>query len=471
MARRPAKSAGDARSSQVSRSAEGGASATSATSIIDASVYSPLPIGARDLLPETTRRRRAVSGRLVSTFERWGYREVTPPLIEYFEVLGRGLGADEAERCVRFIEAGTGELVSLRSDVTPQIARMVAQRVGGSVGAGEALRLCYAATLVRLPSGRDDRAQRDQVGIEYVGEDEPVADAELVGLAHEALVGLGLEGHRFDLAHTAVVREVFAHLGLSPQSALGRDLLASLARKDRGSIVALLRGAGWSGSEVEAVASLCELHGPPSLLPKARRRLAAVGAGGAVDRLRAIVETVAREYPEAVDRIMVDLGEVRGFDYYTGMRMRVWSPGASEPIVRGGRYNDMLARYGADMPATGFAVDLDALEEALIAGGAEVVGERQASARLVATAPGRCTRAGAAQLRAAAVAEARDARRRGLRAWIDADLGLEAAQATAERRGAERLTWFEIRGRARAAQLVRERWRRGAKGWRRESRK
>ncbi|MCA9701301.1 MAG: ATP phosphoribosyltransferase regulatory subunit, partial [Myxococcales bacterium] len=137
--------------------------------VVDDSVFNPLPIGARDLLPATTRRRRAVSEALLGTFERWGYREVMPPLLEYFEVLGRGLGTGERERCVRFIEAGTGELIGLRSDVTPQIARMVAQRVGGTVEPGDSLRLSYAGTVVRLPAGRHDRAELHQVGVEAVG--------------------------------------------------------------------------------------------------------------------------------------------------------------------------------------------------------------------------------------------------------------------------------------------------------------
>lgn len=439
--------------------------------IIDASVDNPLPIGARDLLPGTTRRRRAVTESLLASFESWGFREVMPPLIEYFEVLGRGLGNDERERCVRFIEAGTGELVGLRSDVTPQIARMVAQRVGGTVGPEDQLRLCYAATLVRLPAGRHDRAELHQVGVEHVGEDEPTADAELVALADAALCALGSRTHRFDLAHTAVVRDVFAELGLSP--AAERALRGRLARKDHDGLARALETHGVSGRAGRAVVALTELHGDPKLLAEARKLLAPVGGAEAVDRLRAVVDTIAREHPSVGGRISVDLGEVRGFDYYTGLRMRVWAPGSSEPVVRGGRYDDMLGRYGAALPAIGFAVELDALEEALVAGKIAVDGEALPSARLVALAPvaARTSKRVRAALRAAAVAESRDARKRGLRAWIDNKLALEAAQDMADRRGAERMTWLRVDGRGAKAGLIRERWRRGKSSWRRESSK
>ncbi|MFO7564798.1 MAG: ATP phosphoribosyltransferase regulatory subunit [Enhygromyxa sp.] len=426
--------------------------------IVDASVFNPLPVGARDLLPTTAKRRRAVTDALLGSFERWGYREVRPPLIEYFEVLGRGLGSDERERCVRFIEAGTGELVALRSDVTPQIARMVAQRVGGSIEPGDGLRLSYAATLVRLPAGRHDRAELHQVGFEYVGDPRPTADAELLGLADEALLGLGSSAHRFDLSHTSIVRQAIASLRVS--AAVERGLREALARKDSSGIATSLRGSDASAPVIEAFAALAELHGPPEVLADAHSRLAPLGVGPGIDHLRAVVEAVEREHPSARDRLLVDLGEARGFDYYTGSRVRVWAPGSSEPVARGGRYDDLLGRYGAALPATGLAFDLDALEDALVFAGAEVAGSELAPARLVATAAS--SSRSAAALRSAAVAELRRARVAGLRAWIDEGIDLEQSQRLAERRGADRITWFGAVG---ETEVDSQRWRRTAEGW------
>ena len=441
--------------------------------IVDTSVFNPLPIGARDLLPATAKRRRALTDTLLAGFDRWGYREVTPPLIEYYEVLGRGLGSDQRERCVRFIEAGTGELVALRSDVTPQIARMVAQRVGGSVEPGDGLRLSYAATLVRLPSGHDDRAELHQIGVEYVGDPRPTADAELIGLADATLTGLGCEAHRFDLSHTGVVRDALAALAVAPR--LEPMLRAALARKDQAELVAVLREAGCSAPVTEAFAALADLYGPPELLGDARERLAPLGVDAALEHLSAVVESVEREHPSVGPRLLIDLGEARGFDYYTGLRVRVWAPGSSGPLVRGGRYDDLLGRYGASLPATGLAFDLDALEDVLAAIAAEVVGAELAPARLVATCaigdlaaaanltPAPRREALAAAIRAAAVAEAREARAEGLRAWIDEDIGLEQTQRLAERRGADRITWFSVHTNG---EIVDQRWTRAADGWR-----
>ncbi|WP_052553162.1 ATP phosphoribosyltransferase regulatory subunit, partial [Enhygromyxa salina] len=349
---------------------------------VDTSVFSPLPIGARDLLPIAARRRRALTNELLVWFERWGYREIVPPLIEYFEVLGRGLGAEDRERCVRFIEAGTGGVVALRSDVTPQIARVVAQRVGGAVAAGDSMRLCYAATLVRLPNGRDDRAELHQVGVEYLGDGSESADAELIGLADASLLALGSSAHRFDLSHAAVVRDALAFLGLSPT--IERELRDHLARKDLDGLTRVLERAGVDRASTQAFASLADSYGPPALLAAARKRLRSIGAGEAIDQLREVVAAIEREHPSCAARVLVDLGEVRGFDYYTGLRLRVWAPGVGSPIVRGGRYDDLVSRYGAALPAVGLAFDLDALEDALAAADIQVAGAELSAARLIA---------------------------------------------------------------------------------------
>ncbi|EDM80697.1 ATP phosphoribosyltransferase regulatory subunit [Plesiocystis pacifica SIR-1] len=425
------------------------------SAVVDTSVFNPLPIGARDLLPTTSRRRRSNRERLLRVFEGWGYREITPPLLEYFEVHARGLSADMAERCVRFIEAGTGDVVALRSDVTPQIARVIAQRVGGEVEAGDQVRLCYAATSVRLPHGRHDRSELHQVGVECVGEQTPWADAELIGLADEALSALGSTAHRFDLSHTGVGRKLIA--GLDLPKAVAKELRARLGRKDRGGVVDLL-GSRCAPAQVDAVAELCELYGPPAILDRARELLAGVDAGearAALEELRAVVEVVQRQTPAVAERLLVDLGEVRGFDYYTGLRMRVWAPGASEPVVRGGRYDDMLTRYGATLPASGLAIDLDALDEALMAADSGQA-DAAAPATMLAVQPGEPS--GAGQRRARAAELAASLRRDGQRAWICAVAEVESALRQASRRGAQGLVWFASDGSV-------QRWREGAEGW------
>jgi ATP phosphoribosyltransferase regulatory subunit len=158
--------------------------------------------------------------------------------------------------------------------------------------------------------------------------------------------------------------------------------------------------------------------------------------------------------------VTLDLGEVRGFDYYTGLRLRVWVPGAGEPVARGGRYDELLARYGVHRPAVGFAIDLDLLETALAAAGVRVDARPRAPVRLVALDP----RCGDVAAQALALEQARLARSRGARSWVEPGLRRAEARAAAEQLGGRELV---VVAPNRRGVPVPEHWRRGPGGWRR----
>ncbi|MCA9711608.1 MAG: ATP phosphoribosyltransferase regulatory subunit, partial [Myxococcales bacterium] len=202
-----------------------------ATATARAVPLTALPRGATDRLPAACRRRRALTEGLLSTFEAWGYEPVSTPALEYFEVLARGLSEADRRQCIRFIGTGSGELITLRADVTPQIARMVAQRWGAEMPADAVHRLSYAAEVLRQPSPAREQCEIHQVGIELLGDDDPSADAEVVALADASLRAVGLAEFRLDLAHTRVARGLLQALQLSPE--LEAEAHARLARKDR----------------------------------------------------------------------------------------------------------------------------------------------------------------------------------------------------------------------------------------------
>lgn len=397
--------------------------------------FAPLPRGARDLLPETCRRWRGLKGTLLEHFEAWGYREVRPPAIEYFEVIGRGLDADVRERSLRFGEEGSGRVVALRADVTPQIARMVAQRVGGSILPGDQVRLCYEADTIAAPQNAMDRAERHQVGVELLGEVAPHGDAELIALADEALGAVGCTQHRFDLGDTQIVRRALSQLPL----ALRDDVRFALARKDNTAMAEQLAAVdGLDAALRDALMALGHLFGEPhSTLERARTELAALDVGAELDRLDEVLAALARIAPETLERVELDLGEARGHEYYTGLRVRVWAPGTSSPVIRGGRYDDLLAGYGAEMPASGFALDLDALERALRHAGVDV-GVGLAPARVV----GLDRAFASASARALVTRLASQLRAAGGRAWVEVSDSQARAQARAVETGASDMLWF-----------------------------
>lgn len=367
-----------------------------------------------------------MTSRLVETFEAWGYHEVATPAVEYFDVIAQGLSELARRRSVRFIEPGTGEVVMLRADVTPQIARMVSQRHDVDLPDDRAVRLCYASVVVRQPEGPRDNIEQHQAGVELVGDGSPAADAEVIALCHEALSALGLEGVTIELADVGLTRALLTATGLSESGQV--ELRRLIARKDARGVARIVEGRGIDPALGRTLGAVCHLYGGVDVLKRARAVLDGGPAGAVLDRLACVASALESDAPSAFECLNFDLGETRGFDYYTGLRVRVWAEGSSDPVVRGGRYDDLLGRYGEPRPATGFAVDLDALENALQTAGVEPAGSEPRPAVLVVISDSEPT----PQARRVATARARAIRASGARAWVHAGLQEASALQAAE---------------------------------------
>lgn len=359
----------------------------------------------RDLLPEEARRRRALGRRVLAHFALHGYQLVTPPAFEFAEVLERGLGTLDPSDVLRFVEPESGEVAALRPDMTPQIARMVATRLTHEP---RPIRLCYEGTVVRRRQGRARRhRQVPQAGVELYGAPGIAGDVEILRLAASAARSCGLSAFVVDLGHAAVARSLLDAL---PRS-LAAGVSDALAQKDTSRIAALLADANSPPAVASALSALPELHGADdAVFDRAAPLLAGTPAEAPALELRALWDTARRADPELAAALRIDLGEVRGFAYYTGAIFHLLAPGPGEPIGAGGRYDDLLARFDAPMPATGFALHLDPVAWALEAAG--VTDERPQAVLLVAGDR--------------AEAQAQALRARGIPAVIHAAEGAEA---------------------------------------------
>jgi ATP phosphoribosyltransferase regulatory subunit len=183
----------------------------------------------------------------------------------------------------------------------------------------------------------------------------------VIALGVEALAAVGLVRPTIDLGHLGLAREVLASLGL-PGPAL-EEARRCIAKRDGAGLHVVLRAARGAKPAVEFARRLPELSGSPVILAAAAKRAPAGGIKRALGELSAIVAAVEARGIDA--RLHVDLGEVRGFDYYTGVRFQAFVAGAPDAVLRGGRYDDLLARYGRPSPAVGFAVDVEAVAGAL----------------------------------------------------------------------------------------------------------
>lgn len=327
-----------------------------------------LPAGMRDFAPRAAAARRRIAETLLGVFEGWGFARVITPAFEYEEVLALGLGADARAGALKFVEPSSGRVVALRPDITPQIARLIATRFRDESGP---VRLCYEGTVLRLERGARSQRELIQAGVELAGVPSPEGDAEVMALGAAALAAAGLGDDGFDLTmdlgHLGLMREVLSALDLPANGS--RDLRAAIAKRDPHRVDEVLaahvsgRGSAGQRGIARFVRSLPDLSGSPSVLVEARRAAPNKAIERAIADLEGIVETVqSRSIPA---RVHVDLAEVRGFDYYTGVRFQAFVAGAADPVLQGGRYDDLLGRYGRPSPAVGFAIDVEAAAGAL----------------------------------------------------------------------------------------------------------
>ncbi|HEX4418756.1 MAG TPA: ATP phosphoribosyltransferase regulatory subunit [Kofleriaceae bacterium] len=351
-----------------------------------------LPSGVRDLLPRAAARRRSLAERVMAVFDAWGYARIITPVFECADVLERGLGHDARAAAIRFVEPGTGEVVALRPDITPQVARLVATRMAEVEGP---IRLCYEGAVNRL-AGELGQRELLQAGIELIDAPEPEGDAEVLAVAAAALAATQLPETRLDVGHVAPARHV---LGAAPDTAARARLAAALGRKDRAGVRAAARALP---PEVAPLAeALVGLWGPAdATLARAAQLAWPDDVRAALARLAAVLAAFTELADPPAPAVTIDLGDLRGFDYYTAVRFAGYAGGAPDAVLRGGRYDELIGRYGRAARATGFAIDLEAVAEAQRAAG---VAAPAAASGVAVLGPG-------------AAAVARSLRARGLRA-------------------------------------------------------
>ncbi len=195
-----------------------------------------LPEGLRDLLPERAARRRAVARAVLASFERYGYAGVVPPAFERESVVARGVGGAARRELLRFLDPDAGDVLVLRPDMTPQIARLVSTRYREHPGP---IRLAYEGSVVRRPRGRAHRQRQvSQAGIECIGFAPPHADVEVIAATLDALRALGLRDLVVELSHAAALSTVLDGL----PSPVREPVAEALAGRDRATWSALLDG-------------------------------------------------------------------------------------------------------------------------------------------------------------------------------------------------------------------------------------
>lgn len=316
-----------------------------------------LPKGVRDTLPERTAKRNSLIRNVISVFERYGYMEVTTPLLEYLDVITQGAGKDLKKRIVKFTDRATGRSLSLRPDFTPQIARIVATHYREKK---KPVRLSYHGSVIRLAEDASGgQKELYQAGIELIGDSSPEADAEVISLAIEALKASGLKEFKVDIGQVEFVRGTLDGAGLS--SSKRGDVLDAISKKDISRLSEITNETGEQHRKV--LSALPYLFGGEEVLDRAQGLITNERSMQALKSIRSVVDILKKRGYS--DYITIDLGEIRGFDYHTGTIFEGFVSGIGSAVCGGGRYDNLLASFGYPSPATGFAIDLDNLMSAI----------------------------------------------------------------------------------------------------------
>jgi ATP phosphoribosyltransferase regulatory subunit len=327
----------------------------------------PIPSGTRDVLPDETREVRAITDTLRGVFERHGYGEVYTPALEYESVLARADMA-EARPAYRVFDE-SGAVLVLRSDMTVPIARVVATRYGASE---PPLRFCYFAHCYRgVRPQRGQPRELLQAGIELIGAPAPLGTAEALTVLCHSLDATGLKDYRVGLGDASLFPALMASLDVPEEVRPG--LLEALVLRDFVGLERTLAEAGLAGEAAELLLEVPQRRGGPAVLADTP-----APAEEAVTGLRQVHELLE---PDVAERVIFDLGLVRNIGYYTGAVFDVYDPALGAPIGGGGRYDDLLARFGRRLPAVGFALGVDRLHIAL-------AGEERGTGALLARADG-----------------------------------------------------------------------------------
>lgn len=313
-----------------------------------------LPEGIDEWLPPASWRQESLRRALLDLYRRRGYGLIAPPLVEHLDALLTGTGSDLEQQTFKLIDPASGRLLGLRADMTPQAARIAARRYKDQA----IVRLCYLGTVLRTRADSPGGARAPlQVGCELFGEPGIAADIEILQVMLETLKRAAVPDVHLDLGHVGIYRAIAARLELRADDEAA--LFEILQRKSQPDLAQFGRAKKLDARALAALESLMDLNGDATVLKRAGTALSRLGAPVArcLDTLAQAVRALRRRYPKLP--VHVDLAELRGYRYQTGMVFAAFTPGHGRELARGGRYDGVGREFGVPRAATGFSADLN----------------------------------------------------------------------------------------------------------------
>ncbi|MGB0459098.1 MAG: ATP phosphoribosyltransferase regulatory subunit [Porticoccaceae bacterium] len=316
-----------------------------------------LPDGIDEVLPEQARLIEGSRRELLDLYNGWGYDLVIPPMVEFTESLLSGFGSDLDLMTFRLTDQLSGRMMGIRADITPQAARIDAH----SLNRQGPNRLCYAGTVLQTkPRGPLESRTPISVGVELFGEAGISADIEVIELFLKTLDVAGVNEVYLDLGHVDILRGLLVGSNLSTDQE--EELFELLQRKASTELAAWINTNISDSKLANWLKSLPTLAGGTEVLTEAKQSLAGAPKQviDALTQLEQIVDALTMQAGQPVT-IYIDLGDIPGFGYHTGVVFAAYKQGYGKALGNGGRYDNIGEAFGRARTATGFAFDLKSL--------------------------------------------------------------------------------------------------------------
>ncbi len=314
-----------------------------------------LPEGVEEILPPKAMKLEQMRRSIIDLLATWGYEFVIPPMIEYLESLLTGTGEDLDLKTFKITDQLSGRLMGIRADMTPQVARIDAHLLKRDTPT----RLCYYGSVLHTRPGKSGETRSPlQLGAELYGHAGVASDIEIVKLMLATLKHVGIAQTYMDIGHIGVFRTLSTESSLNDEQRAA--VFEALQRKAKDELKAFYKEWNVTDSASNALLDLVDLNGDISVLNEAEKLLKNVSPE--VIKYIEEVKTLAGAIKDQFDaKINIDLAELRGYHYHTGMVYTAFVPGHGEGVAFGGRYDDVGKAFGRARPATGFSLDVKSL--------------------------------------------------------------------------------------------------------------
>lgn len=316
------------------------------------------PDGVRDIYGNECRRKKSLMSKLHAVFERYGYSDIETPSFEYFDVFSNDIGTTPSNRLYKFFDRDGNTLV-LRPDFTPSVARAVSMHFPEE---SMPVRLCYeGSTFVNSAEYQGRFKESTQMGVECIGDGIAEADAEVLAMTCDLLLASGLSEFQVSVGEVEFFKGLAEDSGLSEASL--EEIRALISAKNFFGVSELLESENIPEKIKNAFVSLPQLFGGSEILKKAESLAINEKTEAAIRRLLEIHDILNNK---SLDKyISYDFGFLSSYNYYTGIIFSAFTYGTGEPVIKGGRYDNLLGHFGKDYPAVGVGLYIDQLMSAL----------------------------------------------------------------------------------------------------------